>query len=92
MTGHFCKELRHAVEADDLPVTYLPTTREFGIEYTDGGTSYQLISHCPWHGAALPEPLADEWRRRLQEMGLEFDDARAPEEMRSERWWREAGL
>jgi hypothetical protein len=41
----------------------------------------------------LPESLRDEYFRRLwDELGLEPEDPRVPEEIRSDRWWKEAGL
>jgi hypothetical protein len=90
---HFCDQLKYAVEADDLPVVYVPELRQYGIQYTDGGTSYQVIAYCPWDGTKLPEPLGDEWFRLvIDELGLDPEDPRVPEEMRSDRWWKDAGL
>lgn len=91
-TEHHCERLDHAVEADDLPVSYHPVFREWGIDYTDGGSSFNTIQFCPWDGERLPGQLRDAWFDRLDELGLEPEDPRVPVEMRSDRWWKEAGL
>ena len=90
-SAHRCERMDHAVEADDIPVRYYPKLREWGIEYGNGEAFYELL-YCPWDGETLPESLRDEWFRRLDELGLEPEDPRVPEEMRSDRWWKEAGL
>jgi hypothetical protein len=93
---HHCEQLEYAVEADDVPLSYVPEYREWGIDYTDGGTSFLLIQFCPWDGTRLPESLRIEWFRRMRdEFGLDpggDPDLEYPEEMRSDRWWKEAGL
>lgn len=93
---HHCEQMDYAVSADDLPLTYVPEFREWGIDYTDGGTSFYTIEYCPWDGQRLPESLRGEWFRRMREdLGLDpggDPDLEYPEEMRSDRWWRSAGL
>lgn len=81
----------YAVAEERLPVSYVPQFREWGIDYVDG-LSFYTLEHCPWDGERLPESVRDEWFRRLEELGLEPEDPRVPEEMRSDAWWREAGL
>ena len=94
MNEHRCEQLDYAVADERLPVTYVPRFREWGIDYVDG-LSFLTLEFCPWDGEKLPESLRDEWFRRVREdLGLEPGDPDTvyPEEMRSDRWWREAGL
>lgn len=66
-------------------VCYVPHIREFGVTVLDGGSSKIRIFYCPVTGKKLPESLADQWFDRLEELGLEPEDA--PPEMKSEDWW-----
>jgi hypothetical protein len=36
----------------------------------------------------LPESRRDEWFERIESLGLEPDDERIPEELKSGAWWR----
>ena len=83
-----CLELTTAVEAGDLPLVYSPKFREFGIAYTDGGSSFLLITFCPFCGEQLPGSLRDEWFDALEQLGLEPEDPAVPEVFGSDRWWR----
>lgn len=76
-----------AIETDDMPLSYAPKFREYGIRYNDGGTSLQLIRHCPWCGTQLPESLRDAWFDELERLGLEPEDE-LPDRLRDDRWWR----
>ncbi|KWX02955.1 hypothetical protein LI90_4004 [Carbonactinospora thermoautotrophica] len=89
-----CELMLQNLRADDLPVVYDATIREWGIRYLDGGSSIQRLEYCPWCGKKLPGDLWDEWRTRVEQLGLDpWDDAdRIPEAFRSDRWWKEAGL
>jgi hypothetical protein len=73
-----------------LPIVYNEVFREYGIRYSDGSHSYQVIRYCPWDGARLPKPLRDEWFDRLDELGLEPEDPAVPEEMRTGSWWQQS--
>lgn len=89
---HHCERMDYAVSEERLPIRYYPKFREWGIEYRDGGSFYELL-YCPWDGEKLPKSVRDEYFRRLwDDLGLEIEDPRVPEEMRSDRWWKEAGL
>ena len=77
----------------EVGITYLEQFREYGIDYREGfGGGIQTIGYCPWCGKRLPKALRDEWFALLDEAGLEPEDARVPDEMRSEAWWRDRGL
>ena len=92
MSEHHCEQLDQAVADERLPVTYLARFREWGIRYVDG-LSILTLRFCPWDGEKLPGSVRDEFFRRLwDELGLEIEDPAVPEEMRSDRWWKEAGL
>ncbi|KWW97981.1 hypothetical protein TH66_21815 [Carbonactinospora thermoautotrophica] len=92
---HCCSQMAYAVSEDDLPVRYKPKTREWGIDYL-GGPSYYLLEYCPWCGKKLPSDLTEEWYRRVEQLGHEdpwlVEDEDLPEALRSDRWWKEAGL
>lgn len=83
-----CVDLAAAVAAVDLPLIYVSKFREFGIEYTDGGSSYQLIVFCPFCGERLPESLRDEWFDALERLDLEPEDPGVPSTYATDEWWR----
>jgi hypothetical protein len=83
-----CVELAAAVASEDLPVIYVPKFREFGIENTDGGSSYQLIAFCPYCGERLPEPLRDDWFEAIERLDLEPEDPGVPIRYATDEWWR----
>ncbi len=88
MSQHCCEDMRVAVAEDDLPIVYVPNFREYGIQYTDGGTAYHVIAWCPWCGARLPESLRDAWFDELEALGIDPDDSDLPVRYRTEAWWR----
>ena len=88
---HHCERMDYAVAEERLPVWFNARFREWGIKYVDGVSSYELL-FCPWDGEELPGSLRDAWFERLDRLGMEPEDPRVPEAMRSDRWWREAGL
>ena len=83
-----CEAMLSAVRSDDLPVMYDRATRSWGIVWQGDG-SCQSIAYCPFCSAKLPDDLSDEWFTRLDKLGLEPETA--PEDMRSDRWWKTAG-
>ncbi|KWX05156.1 hypothetical protein TH66_04725 [Carbonactinospora thermoautotrophica] len=88
--------MAYAIGADDLPVSYSPRLREWGIQYRDG-VSINMIEYCPWCGKKLPKDLRDEWVERAEKLGLSLWDVedhpeKFPPEMLDDRWWKEAGL
>ncbi len=56
------------------------------------------ISHCPFTGKKLPEPLEDAWRNTIDEIfgtdDWSYDDAREqlPDKYFNEQWWIERKL
>lgn len=83
-----CTEHASAFDCPDCLVTYTEKFDEYGLIIHDGGTSFLLIQFCPWCGARLPESRRDEWFERIESLGLEPDDERIPEELKSGAWWR----
>ncbi|KWX03609.1 hypothetical protein TH66_12245 [Carbonactinospora thermoautotrophica] len=87
--------MAYAITADDLAFHYSARLREYGIDYKGGG-SFQEIEYCPWCGKKLPPPLTEEWYDRVRELGFEnpwlVEDDDLPEELRTDRWWKQAGL
>ena len=86
---HACELMAMAVDEPRLPLRYLAKYREYCIDY-DGGPVIQVIEYCPFCGAQLPASLRDEWFDRLDELGLESDSPDVPDDMRDDRWWRDA--
>jgi len=70
-------------------IGYSETFDEYGLWIHDGpegsASSWVEIRHCPFCAAALPSSRRDDWFDRLEEQGLEPEDA--PEEMRRNGWW-----
>ncbi|WP_198533143.1 DUF6980 family protein [Carbonactinospora thermoautotrophica] len=88
-----CDQMADAIADPDLFISYHPKTRRWGIDYRDG-VSISRIEYCPWCGAKLPKGLWDEWYARVEQLGLDpFEDRdRIPEELKTDRWWKEAEL
>ncbi|MGH3773093.1 MAG: DUF6980 family protein [Pseudonocardiaceae bacterium] len=86
----YCSFMVRALSDERLPVIYSPDIRQYGIVYIDG--SVQAIYFCPWCGSRLPKSLNNEWFERIWGMGLEPEDSRVPEAMRTDRWWKEENL
>ena len=79
--------------SSERAITYLDQFRQYGIDYRDGfGGGIQTIAYCPWCGRRLPAALRDQWFALLDEAGLEPEDSRVPDEMKSNAWWRKRGL
>jgi hypothetical protein len=76
-----------ALADERVPFVYLPKFREWALALS-GSQALQLVSHCPWCGAALPESLRDEWFARLGELGLEPESSDMPLQLRGDAWWR----
>lgn len=73
---------------EDASLIYVPKFREYGIRVLDGGSSFIAIRFCPWCGKKLPASLRDEWFSRLENLNLEPDDPKVPEELLDDSWWR----
>jgi hypothetical protein len=55
-----CEEMHYHITNGEIGLIYVDKCREYGLEYRDGGTSYQIIRFCPWCGSKLPLSLSDE--------------------------------
>lgn len=86
---HACDRIVRAIGMEEVPVTYYPRFREYGIWILDGGTSVLTIEFCPFCGLGLPPSTRDQWFDSLEALGLELEDD-LPDEMRSDQWWRNA--
>lgn len=88
---HACETMRRAIDEQSMHLGYNAAFREYSIEYVNSA-SLQTLLFCPFCGARLPGSVRTEWFERVWAMGLEPEDPRVPEAMRSDQWWREAGL
>jgi len=89
---HCCAEMARGLEEGEVAIAFLARFREYAIKILDGGSAIQIISHCPWCRAKLPESLRDEWFDIVEALGLEAGDPRIPIEMSSAEWWLRRGL
>ena len=91
--GACCEPLASQLtdSCDDTAIVYVPRYRRFGLRVLDGGSSYTVIKHCPFCGAAFPTSLVEQWFEELERLGIE-DPREAPAELQSESWWRARGL
>ncbi|MDD3022185.1 MAG: hypothetical protein PHX61_14600 [Alphaproteobacteria bacterium] len=70
-------------------IEYIPKFREYGIPVLDGGSSFIIITFCPWCGHKLPSSLREKWFELMDEMGIDYDDIeKMPKRMQSDEWWR----
>lgn len=86
--GFCCEEMRHHLHEGELHLVYEPKFRDYGIEYNDGGTSFQSIAFCPWCGTKLPSSLRTEWFEELDRLGMEPEDEQLPDRLKTDAWWR----
>ena len=87
-----CERLRDFAADPDIPIVFVDKFREFGISVLNGGTGYILIEYCPWCGKKLPSSLREKWVAKIRKLGLEPGDARIPEELLDDRWYRETKM
>ena len=84
-----CAEHESVFDCGDAVVWYSPVFDEFGLIVHDGSGTYLSIAHCPWCGAALPEPKRDRWFAEMEARGItDFFGDGVPEAYRSDAWWR----
>ncbi len=84
--------LQKYVEDPDIPISYIPKFREYGIKVLDGGSSYIELKFCPFTGQKLPESLRNIWFDTIEKLDLEPDDSNMPENLKTDQWWLEKGL
>jgi hypothetical protein len=82
-----CDEMLRFTSENELGLIYLDKFREFGIEYRDGGASYQHIRFCPFCGTCLPNSVRDKWFDDIEAKGLDPWSEEIPEEYKSSAWW-----
>ena len=92
-TDHCCSDMEMMIN-EERSVVYVPKFREYGFPILDGGSSFLIMKYCPWCGGKLPTSLKSEYFRILKELGIEYPcrESELPEEMRSDKWWREGGI
>lgn len=71
----------------DRPILYDPVFDEYRLVSTGLLTDRQVISWCPWCGAALPQSQRERWFTELARLGLSVDDT-LPDQFRTDAWWR----
>jgi hypothetical protein len=84
---HCCSQMQSMLDSQEIGLTYIGKYREYGFDYRDGGSAFQLINFCPWCGTELPKSLRREWFDRLESMGLDTLDTKIPIEYESAAWW-----
>ena len=84
-----CKELDRVAFDGESAITYLPKIREFGVKLLRRKSSvFDRMRYCSFCGKKLPDSLRLKWFEILEKKGLEPDED-LPEELRSDKWWRE---
>lgn len=94
--GQFPELLRWACDPQ-LPISYSPSFREFGVNVFDGGPATQGFSHDPFSGRALPSSVRDAWFKTVEtllgrEVGILDELPDLPAELDGEEWWIKRGL
>lgn len=84
---HCCSSMNQNVLSKEVPVTYYPKFREYGISVLDGGSSFIEINACPWCSSKLPGSLRLQWMEKISSLGLEPDSQSIPPEYLSDKWW-----
>ena len=74
------------VAGGDLHFHFNPKFREYGISYSDDGTSIQLIRFCPWCGTFLGDSLRNQWFDELEALGVD-SDGEIPVIYQTDEWW-----
>ncbi len=82
-----CTQMEHLLLSQEIGLIYIAKYREYGLDYQDGGSAFQIIHFCPWCGTKLPTSLRNEWHDRLEAEGIDALDLNIPIEFESEEWW-----
>jgi hypothetical protein len=68
---------------------YSPRFDEYGLIVHDGGTSFCVISYCPWYGIKLPQSRRDRSLEELEAMGIhDPSEENVPPQYLSDAWYR----
>lgn len=88
--GDYPDLLRHACDIE-VPITYSPSFREFGVSVLDGGSSSIGFDCDPFSGKPLPTSLRDEWFEAIEALGIDpwEDKDKIPARFNDETWWKE---
>ena len=84
-----CDQHSDPFECHDRLLYYNAVFDEHGLIVHDGGSSYVVITHCPWCGNKLPDSKRDRWFKELEAKG--FDDPvhqQIPSEYESDEWYK----
>jgi len=82
-----CGQHTDPFDCPDVSLVFHEIFTEYGMPIRDGGSSYLLISHCPWCGARLPESGRDLWFDTIEAAGLaDTPMAQLPERFRTAQW------
>lgn len=88
-----CEQLKSnsSTEFDEVnfPILYIEKLDEYGLKIYDGGSSYILITHCPFCGQALPESKRDQWFDAIEKLGLDPWTDDIPEKFETGEWYQE---
>ena len=76
------------IAQSDTPLIFVPKFREFGLRILDGGSSYLVISFCPWCGKQLPSSMRDKWFDAIEELGLNPENIDSSSTFASDVWWK----
>ena len=99
-SGHCCSEMSRAVEfscelhsdkfeCPDSLIHYSLRFDEYGLIIHDGGTSFCVISYCPWCGIKLAQSKRDRWFEELEALGIEDpSEENVPAQFLSDAWYR----
>jgi hypothetical protein len=77
------------VDDPQVPIDYDPRFREYSLLLRGSG-GLQLIRHCPWCGARLPDSLRDLFFDEMDRLGLDYPDDEPPGAYLTDAWWRQA--
>lgn len=81
------------LDSPDVFLVWVSALDEYGIPVRDGSGSIRLIRYCPWCGARLPESKRERWLQELAKLGIDDPTTQdAPEEFKTDQWWRRRGI
>lgn len=99
--NYCCDYMNIFINDPRVPIKYIPRLREYYIPSIEFGAEtrvIQVVYHCPWCGAKLPESVRDQYFDILEsEYHLELnpdmhEQEGFPEEFKTDEWWKKRGL
>lgn len=86
--NYVCKQHGDPFDCPDNLIFYSSKFDEYGIIVHDGGSSFIVISFCPWCGTKLPMSKRDLWFDTLEKLGYDEPfEQDTPEEFNSDKWY-----